>query len=827
MKHLRLLENNDDYYKSKGSFVNPWVAYIKQGKVFFGNETDENINFSMLPFCFQNISDTDVTISLRKRAAAAATVSLQVSTDNVVWTEWGSSSVQGLFKTIPANGKLFIKSTGNTGQWNNNNTTNGFFADGAVIVYGNLMSLIYKDFMGKTGAISTYSYVFMGLFMDMTDLIDASHLVFPSARIAQSHTYAMMFSGCVSLVGAPELPATELNTSCYNNMFTGCISLEVAPELPATNLVNSCYNNMFGGCSSLCYVKAMFVTPPEAQYTNMWMKDVAEHGVFIKNSEATWEREGITGVPVGWSLRNHDDSRLYSFGVLSDWHYGASSEMAFNGASFVSDDTIANFYRQEGVGFVTLNGDLTHNGTVGELSGFKSMVNTKFVNNGIPFFFNNGNRDAVCPDSDYETAVGREKNTVEVRGNDVFIFASMDYTNTLVSLDTADTTYRGCMLWLLHNLEKYRDFRKFLFVHFCISGMAGTSPLSETGFKKGSDLAKSILNMVQEVGNTIIFTGHSHFDVGRDIATPIGYTNFQRLENNTWLVHVPSCSWCVTGNGGETDRLVDNGYYRSQGYVAEAYPDKVVLKTYEFNTGRWLEDYVFEITDVVSMVGANSVVDSGGDDIEIPDGMNHVVLEAVTVNEAYWNTDYHIVEGDTMEWKGTLTKYSQYLMGSSDASNLKRFDFQYLLGDGGSVQFGFSTSSFGRTKIALIDGKPHTLRGNSQEFYVDDKLVGVNKKLVFNAPTAPIRVCGINGGTYGTNTTQLYIGDFYEASIYDSKGEVKRHWIPVFTKDGIKLYETVTDTYIKESGNGLVTFVGSSPLVMNLDDLDIDSFNLL
>ena len=41
------------------------------------------------------------------------------------------------------------------------------------------------------------------------------------------------FSGCSTLVTAPKLPATALNSYCYTNMFDGCTSLTVAPELPA------------------------------------------------------------------------------------------------------------------------------------------------------------------------------------------------------------------------------------------------------------------------------------------------------------------------------------------------------------------------------------------------------------------------------------------------------------------------------------------------------------------------------------------------------------------------------------------------------------------
>jgi hypothetical protein len=62
--------------------------------------------------------------------------------------------------------------------------------------------------------------------------------------------YRGLFSGCGSLVAAPELPATKLDKSCYRAMFeyTG---IEDPPNLPATTLKEQCYFYMFQGCTSL------------------------------------------------------------------------------------------------------------------------------------------------------------------------------------------------------------------------------------------------------------------------------------------------------------------------------------------------------------------------------------------------------------------------------------------------------------------------------------------------------------------------------------------------------------------------------------------------
>ena len=112
-----------------------------------------------------------------------------------------------------------------------------------------------------------------------------------------------MFSSCVKLTTAPTiLPATTLATNCYYGMFQKCTSLTAAPELPATTLATYCYSYMFYKCTNLNYIKAMFTTTPSGSYTNSWVKDVSATGTFVKNSAATWNVSGNSGIPTGWTV---------------------------------------------------------------------------------------------------------------------------------------------------------------------------------------------------------------------------------------------------------------------------------------------------------------------------------------------------------------------------------------------------------------------------------------------------------------------------------------------------------------------------------------------
>lgn len=140
---------------------------------------------------------------------------------------------------------------------------------------------------------------YSSMFNYCTSLTTAPEL--PATTLANS-CYSNMFVNCKALTTAPALPATTLATYCYDSMFQGCIELTTAPVLPATTLVNNCYSNMFSSCSKLNYIKALFTTTPDNTYTSSWLYKVASTGTFVKNSEATWNLTGTSGIPEGWTV---------------------------------------------------------------------------------------------------------------------------------------------------------------------------------------------------------------------------------------------------------------------------------------------------------------------------------------------------------------------------------------------------------------------------------------------------------------------------------------------------------------------------------------------
>ena len=60
---------------------------------------------------------------------------------------------------------------------------------------------------------------------------------------------------------------------------------------------------MFQGCSNLNYIKAMFTTTPGSSYTYNWVRGVKSTGTFVKNSAATWNVAGNSGIPSRWTVQ--------------------------------------------------------------------------------------------------------------------------------------------------------------------------------------------------------------------------------------------------------------------------------------------------------------------------------------------------------------------------------------------------------------------------------------------------------------------------------------------------------------------------------------------
>lgn len=126
------------------------------------------------------------------------------------------------------------------------------------------------------------------------------------AKTLLPYCYIALFRGCTSLVNPPKIGATVLAEHCCESMFRDCTSLTKTPDLLATILQAQCYYYMFSGCSNLVYVKAMFLKMDATEATTSWLRGVSSNGTFVKNSAATWNVSGESGIPSKWTVELAD-----------------------------------------------------------------------------------------------------------------------------------------------------------------------------------------------------------------------------------------------------------------------------------------------------------------------------------------------------------------------------------------------------------------------------------------------------------------------------------------------------------------------------------------
>lgn len=248
----------------------------------------QNLTFEIL---------TAGTVVWKKGSSSASNKTIQYRKNGGGWTSITANDTTGVSISVAAGDVLEFKGTG--AQYASNNTisySTHFSGTATFNVSGYLDSMI-----GGKDSVIRANYAFLGMFYECK-VVSAEHLVLPALVSGKTYSFSLLFYSCTSLTAAPKLPSTMLADYCYQNMFYGCTALRTAPVLPALTLVSNCYYRIFYKCSKLNYVKAMFTTTPGTSYTNAWLYGVASSGTFVKNSAATWNVSGTSGVPSGWTV---------------------------------------------------------------------------------------------------------------------------------------------------------------------------------------------------------------------------------------------------------------------------------------------------------------------------------------------------------------------------------------------------------------------------------------------------------------------------------------------------------------------------------------------
>ena len=176
------------------------------------------------------------------------------------WTTWDGTTP---LSSVDKDGEyvLYLRGTGNTALSYHDETEDaytGWVINGTdVRCNGNIETLLDYATVETGQHPAMANYCFCSLFTECIALTKAPDL--PATTLVEG-CYGSMFAGCTSLTQAPALPATILAVSCYAAMFVKCASLTQAPALPATTLATQCYLMMFRDCTSITQAPALPAT---------------------------------------------------------------------------------------------------------------------------------------------------------------------------------------------------------------------------------------------------------------------------------------------------------------------------------------------------------------------------------------------------------------------------------------------------------------------------------------------------------------------------------------------------------------------------------------
>lgn len=272
---------------------------------------------------------------------------------------------------------------------------------------------------------------------------------------------------------------------------------------------------------------------------------------------------------------------LYSFGVLTDVHYGVPKidpENDFKGA--------LDFFASKGASMVVICGDISEKGKEEDFKAYAEAV----AQSKIPVHTTTGNHDCTKKGLNYDLwqmyTGGRPlvfEESVEVSGKtDHFLFLGMKLWNF------EQAYYDEHIDWLEKKLEEYKDERCYIITHLFFPDRAGNlnGIYPPKNWLRGTQLEK-LEGMCKKYHNSIWFSGHSHWEwalqkyqdranIQRD------YVNGQ--PSSGWSVHVPGCGCPITSDG--TTR--ENNPPASEGALIQVYKDYVMLVGVDLKNGKYL-----------------------------------------------------------------------------------------------------------------------------------------------------------------------------------------------------------------------------------------------
>lgn len=348
------------------------------------------------------------------------------------------------------------------------------------------------------------------------------------------------------------------------------------------------------------------------KYTHFIKQNTAPKG--SKSIVVYKDGKKVTEIPLG-RMAPPNGEPLYSFGLVSDVHIGASNISAY-GYSWTKFDNSLAYFKDIGCDFCVITGDLTVTGfytaagedylDVTQFAKYKEICD-KYD---IPIYELMGNHESYygMPISNnldlLETYTGKSVLSYAfTQVDDVFILCGQNHGSSVM----ADADFQ----WLAETLEAYKDKRCFVFIHPYMEEDSGdpldvreNSIFDDKYWGAANRIA--FKNLLNQYPNVILFHGHSHMKFGlQEVDVNANYTE----RNGFKSVHVPSLATpreieytyqkkdengnvietnktTVPDNSGALGALVSmastddrNG---SQGYIVDVYEDCIVLNGWDF-----------------------------------------------------------------------------------------------------------------------------------------------------------------------------------------------------------------------------------------------------
>lgn len=321
-----------------------YVGSTQYNSIYYGSTkvwpVTTQHNYANDYFTIESLQDSN-TISLVKVKNCSISPTIYYSTDDGnTWSSVSATSTTTNITTINTGDKLLLRSTNNNlaitwDTYNKLNCSKNFK------VYGNVMSLLFgNNFQNQVTFNNNTTHNLAGLFYGVTTLTDASDLILPATTL-NSNCYNCMFRGCTNLVNGPKLlPALDVPVDAYSSMFEGCVKLVEGPEILATTVSgNTALNRMFCMNRNSKVTSAMTKSPilrvtNPGDYSNVyqqlfcgngnitevtilavgtgltfnnWLSNVATGGV-IKKLSATTLVSGNNGIPSSWTTTTYTQS---------------------------------------------------------------------------------------------------------------------------------------------------------------------------------------------------------------------------------------------------------------------------------------------------------------------------------------------------------------------------------------------------------------------------------------------------------------------------------------------------------------------------------------